>query len=147
MGQLCGLTAPCFDLSPLDSQALPRSASHPYSLFLGVFVSPLDLAVHLIDHQVFVCLTRPQVLSMRYTWRLANGDILDPTDANGQLPDALLGLGGLIRIPTLLALVNEPPPGVDVNLLAVISDKEVLYTAERSESHSHMSGENGGPRS
>lgn len=82
---------------------------------------------------------------MRYTWRLANGDILDPTDANGQLPDALLGLGGLIRIPTLLALVNEPPPGVDVNLVAVISDKEVLYTAERSESDSKRVG-TWGPR-
>lgn len=79
-----------------------------------------------------------QLLSLRYAWRLDNGDLLDPTDATGTLPDALLGYGGLLRVPTLLALVNEPPPGVDTNLVALTNDKEVLYQAERGEGGRHQ---------
>lgn len=72
------------------------------------------------------------IFASRYTWTLGNGDILDPTLANGQLPERLYFLGGLIRLPTLLALVNEPPVGVDVNLSAVVTDTDVAYKAERN---------------
>ena len=71
------------------------------------------------------------LIASRYTWSLENGDILDPTLSNGQLPDYLFSFGGLVKIPTLLGLVNEPPVGVDVNIIAVVTEKEVIYKAER----------------
>ena len=67
-----------------------------------------------------------------YTWMLPAGYILDPTDADGNLLETLTGFGGIVRVPTLLALVNEPPPGVDTNLQTTIEkDKDVLFVAER----------------
>lgn len=58
------------------------------------------------------------VLAMRYSWTLEGGDkVLDPTLPNGALPERVVALGGLISKPTLLALVNEPAAGVDVNLV------------------------------
>jgi hypothetical protein len=71
------------------------------------------------------------VRASRYTWTLANGDILDPTLSNGLLPEELLFYGGLLRKSTLLALVNEPRAGLDLNVVAVVSEKDVAYVAER----------------
>ena len=71
------------------------------------------------------------LFASRYSWTLANGDVLDPTLPNGALPDVLVALGGLIRKPTLLALINEPPAGVDVNLLPEVTNTEVTFVAER----------------
>ncbi|GAB5030928.1 Hypothetical protein NocV09_00402030 [Nannochloropsis oceanica] len=72
------------------------------------------------------------VRASRYTWTLANTDILDPTLSNGQLPEELLFYGGLLRKSTLLALVNEPRAGYDLNVVAVVSDRDVAYVAERN---------------
>lgn len=70
------------------------------------------------------------VLASRYAWTLADGtSVIDPTLPNGELPETLVALGGLIRKPTLLALVNEPPVGVDVNLVPVITDTSVEFVA------------------
>jgi len=74
------------------------------------------------------------VLSARYSWTLPNGNIIDPTDAYGQLPDVLRVLGGIKQIPTLLCLTNEPLPGGDTNVRAVFSDTEVTYVTERDVS-------------
>jgi hypothetical protein len=71
------------------------------------------------------------VLASRYAWTLANGDLLDPTLPNGELPERLVALGGLIQKPTLLALINEPPPSIDVNLLPIVTDSSVSFVAER----------------
>jgi len=71
------------------------------------------------------------LLARRYTWSLATGDVLDPTLSNGELPDTLIFFGGLLRIPTLLALVNEPRAGMDLNVVAVVSERDVAYVAER----------------
>ena len=70
-------------------------------------------------------------LAARYAWTLTNGDILDPTDEYGRLPDELLFLGGIKKCPTVLALVNEPLPGGDVNLVAKVTDKDVIFVTER----------------
>lgn len=72
------------------------------------------------------------VRASRYTWTLANSDILDPTLSNGLLPEELLFYGGLLRKSTLLALVNEPRAGYDLNVVAVVSDRDVAYVAERN---------------
>ena len=59
----------------------------------------------------------------QYCWQLSNGNfVLDPTDRFGQLmeplplfeelPDVLTALS----VPTTMALINEPPPGADVNI-------------------------------
>jgi hypothetical protein len=72
------------------------------------------------------------VLASRYAWTLADGaSVLDPTLPSGDLPEVLVALGGLIRKPTLLALVNEPPVGVDVNLLPTVTAESVAFVAER----------------
>jgi hypothetical protein len=76
------------------------------------------------------------LLASRYTWELTGGFILDPTDALGQLPDVVTGFGGLIRIPTLMARVNEPAPAADTNLVARISESAVEYVTERGEMRS-----------
>ena len=57
-----------------------------------------------------------------YCWQLSSCDgVLDPTDAHGQLLDVLplldplpISLPG--AVPTTLALINEPSPGLDVNV-------------------------------
>ncbi len=71
------------------------------------------------------------VLASRYTWTLANGDVLDPTLPSGELPKVLTALGGLVKKPTLLALINEPPVGVDINVLPEVTDTAVTFRAER----------------
>lgn len=72
------------------------------------------------------------VMASRYAWTLAGGDkVIDPTMPNGELPDRVVALGGLISKPTLLALVNEPPAGVDVNLVPEVTDTRVAFVADR----------------
>lgn len=72
------------------------------------------------------------VLASRYAWTLEGGDkVLDPTLPNGELPERVVALGGLISKPTLLALVNEPPAGVDVNLVPEVSQAAVAFVADR----------------
>lgn len=73
------------------------------------------------------------VLAARYTWTLPNGNVVDPTLNDGSLPDVLFALGGLIKVPTLLALTNEPPVNYDVNLIADVTDDGVNYVADRGK--------------
>lgn len=53
-----------------------------------------------------------------YCWMLAEG-VLDPTGDDGVLlePLPLLGTLPIGSIPTTLSLINEPPPGCDVNIM------------------------------
>jgi hypothetical protein len=68
----------------------------------------------------------------RYTWTLTNGIVVDPTDSEGELwYPQMRAFGGLVKVPTALALVNEPPVGYDTNIQAVVDDKEVLFKTQR----------------
>ena len=116
-------------LGPQAGRGLFTLCDIPQGTILGNFpgvVSPRATWLQRKDSE------EAAILASRYTWTLGNGDILDPTLPNGELPEYLFFLGGLIRKPTLLALVNEPPVGVDVNLSAVVSDTGVAYRAERN---------------
>ena len=56
--------------------------------------------------------------------------MLDPTNALGDLEDAMKFLG-VISVSTLIARINEPPLGGDVNLCTEIVANGVIVTAER----------------
>ena len=56
--------------------------------------------------------------------------VLDPTNALGELEDTMKFLG-LISVSTLIARINEPPLGGDVNLCTEIVANGVIVTAER----------------
>lgn len=115
-------------LGPQAGRGLFALEDIPKDTIIGTFpgvVSPRAKWVQRKDSE------EAAVLASRYTWSLSNGDILDPTLSNGLLPETLLFFGGLLRIPTLLALVNEPRAGFDLNVIAVVSERDVAYVAER----------------
>ena len=56
-----------------------------------------------------------------YCWQLSSSDgVLDPTDQRGVLMEPLPLIEALAQpvaaVPTTLALINEPAPGLDVNV-------------------------------
>jgi len=115
-------------LGPQAGRGLFALEDIPKDTIIGTFpgvVSPRAKWVSTKDSE------ESAVRASRYTWSLANNDILDPTLSNGLLPEELLFYGGLLRKSTLLALVNEPRAGFDLNVVAVVSDKDVAYVAER----------------
>lgn len=57
--------------------------------------------------------------------------MLDPTNAKGEL-DATLPFLGFLNVDTLMARVNEPPLGGDVNLRTDIVAGGVTVIAERN---------------
>lgn len=56
--------------------------------------------------------------------------VLDPTNKQGVLEDSIRYLG-LFSADTLMARINEPPLGGDVNLCTTITANGVSITAER----------------
>lgn len=68
-------------------------------------------------------------LACTYAWFLASGNVLDPTNEEGQLQDVLVGLGGLWRVPTVMSRINEPPSGTDTNIHAAEEGNTVSFTA------------------
>jgi hypothetical protein len=62
----------------------------------------------------------------------SNGDMIDPTNSNGLIDIELKYLGGLIKVSTTLARINEPPrmPGYDVNCYVKVTNKDVAIIAE-----------------
>lgn len=56
--------------------------------------------------------------------------VLDPTNKQGVLEDAVKFLG-VYSADTLIARINEPPLGGDVNLCTDIEKNGVTVTAER----------------
>lgn len=67
----------------------------------------------------------------RYMWKLNEEIYLDPTNDEGNLDLELKYLFGLIKISTILARVNEPPPGRDINVYTSVSGSDVSFIAER----------------
>ena len=74
-----------------------------------------------------------------YVWKLQDGQrVLDPTDAAGILCEPLALIEGLptqlgeaYAVPTTLALINEPSPGLDVNVETHEQGDEVLFVTSR----------------
>lgn len=60
--------------------------------------------------------------SIRYAYILPNNYVLDPSDPFGYLPD---------REDLRLALVNEPPPGEEINTLPISSLNHLWYVTLR----------------
>ena len=65
-----------------------------------------------------------------YFFSVDEEQVLDPTNALGELEDTMKFLG-LISVSTLIARINEPPLGGDVNLCTEIVANGVIVTAER----------------
>ena len=63
----------------------------------------------------------------------ANGDMIDPTNSRGSIDIELQYLGGLVKVSTTLARINEPPrmPGFDVNCYVKVANRDVAIIAER----------------
>ena len=59
--------------------------------------------------------------------------MIDPTNSNGLIDIELKYLGGLIKVSTTLARINEPPrmPGYDVNCYVKVTNKDIAIIAER----------------
>ncbi len=71
-----------------------------------------------------------------YCWQLQSEWVLDPTDEDGILLDSLPAFEGVEGVPlprwsTTLAMINEPPPGGDVNCRIEESLKDAFVVAER----------------
>lgn len=74
-----------------------------------------------------------------YCWTLSgNGGALDPTDATGNLCEPLpflesvpaLARAGLY-VETTLALINEPSPGLDINVRTKEVGQDVYFITDR----------------
>lgn len=66
-----------------------------------------------------------------YFFSVDDEKVLDPTNTKGEL-DATLPFLGFLSVDTLMARVNEPPLGGDVNLRTDIVAGGVTVIAERN---------------
>ena len=72
-----------------------------------------------------------------YCWQLQSGFVLDPTDEHGNLLETLPLFEGYPTmlpsraVPTSLALINEPPPGFDVNIDSYEQNNELTFVCNR----------------
>ena len=65
-----------------------------------------------------------------YFFAVDEDKVLDPTTRQGVMEDSLSFLG-LLKTDTLIARINEPPLGGDVNLCTEIASNGVTVIAER----------------
>lgn len=72
------------------------------------------------------------IRSQMYMWYTSTGIVIDPTDEDGYLPDEIPAFFGLYKVPTILALINEPGRGGDTNVRCEDQKNEVLLVAERN---------------
>jgi hypothetical protein len=64
-------------------------------------------------------------------WKLDDEIYLDPTNDEGYLDLELKFAFGLYKVSTILARINEPPPGRDINVYTTITGSDVSFIAER----------------
>lgn len=69
--------------------------------------------------------------AQKYMWALTDELVLDPTNKLGILDLELSYLFGLLKVPTTIARINEPPPGKDCNVATSIDGARVIVTADR----------------
>ena len=67
----------------------------------------------------------------KYMWSISDEEVLDPTNVDGKLELEIMYFGGLIKVNTAMARVNEPPPGADCNLYTKVDNGQVYVYAER----------------
>ncbi len=67
----------------------------------------------------------------KYMWCINEEQVLDPTNEKGGLELELSYLGGLVKVNTAMARVNEPPPRGDCNLFTKVESNQVFIYAER----------------
>ncbi len=60
--------------------------------------------------------------ALRYAYYLSHSTVIDPCDEYGEVPDTA---------ELRLALVNEPPPGLEINVAALSSGQQVWFTSVR----------------
>ena len=60
-----------------------------------------------------------------------DGEVIDPTNKSGQLDLEIAFLGGLIKVDTMLARVNEPPKGSTVNVFTRVNGPDAVVVADR----------------
>jgi len=67
----------------------------------------------------------------KYIWSVIDNKIIDPTNKYGILEMELSYFFGLVKVNTMLARINEPPPQKDVNVYTKITSNGVEVIAER----------------
>ncbi len=67
----------------------------------------------------------------KYIWSVVDNRIIDPTNKYGILEMELSYFFGLVKVNTLLARINEPPPNKDVNVFTKITSNGVEIITER----------------
>jgi hypothetical protein len=106
--------------------AAPMAAGTVLGTYPGRLRSPLGYAQKLVQAPA----------AAEYCWNLGDAGALDPTDRFGKLMDPLPLLEDLpglsiLSVPTLLALINEPPPGNVVNVATCEEGSEVTFACAR----------------
>jgi hypothetical protein len=66
-----------------------------------------------------------------YWFAVNDEQVIDPTNKSGLLDNEISFLGGLITVNVMVARINEPPLGKDVNVCTEISGSGVTVFAER----------------
>jgi len=69
--------------------------------------------------------------SKRYMWGISDTLVLDPTNDEGTLDLEISYLGGLVKISTTMARINEPPVGKDCNVYPKVRNEKVEIVTER----------------
>lgn len=64
-------------------------------------------------------------------WSLPNNNFLDPTNKDGLLDLELSYFFNLIKVNTILARINEPSVGKDVNVITRVEGSDVIFVTER----------------
>ena len=67
----------------------------------------------------------------QYLWQLDDVIHLDPTNENGLVDLELSYMFGLYKANTILARINEPSPGMDVNVISEVRGSDVTFVSER----------------
>ena len=68
----------------------------------------------------------------KYMFAINDEQVIDPTNSAGTLDLELTFLFGLLKVDTMLARINEPPIGGDVNVYTRVDATGVVVIAERN---------------
>ena len=90
--------------------------------------------IHYYHHFIFNLIEQYKAKNIKnkYLWEIDDSYVLDPTNGTGTLQLELSYMFGLIKVPTTLARINEPPEGQDCNVYSNVSEfGNVEIIAER----------------
>eukprot|EP00961_Rhodomonas_salina_P106126 1429299-Rhodomonas_salina.1 len=63
-----------------------------------------------------------QIKARSYVWKLENGNIIDPTTSDGELPEFVGS-----EVSTMLCRINEPSSGFDTNVITAEMGDELVF--------------------